>query len=565
MPNGRETESTKADRAETIEPPKKQRRRRKSISALKAEISSALIDANQGELLYVVSAQGIVLNVSAQFCHDTGYSKQELIGGPCTTFLVTKEPSVDTAQTKALLQIQKSVLKRKDGAQLVFFSKKLRVPTTTVAASATTTSKTVKNVQRLDNGLSEHFVVILFEHNCEKVPLPPTDYMRLFLPKSVQKHLKQQQYKSLVMPEAPSYVENYQGTVGFVDLIKFTQSVAEYSAQDGSDILQQYYGFFDTMCSEYKLQTIQGSALRYTFFSRNTKHVDAHAVNSVLLATGLINNLQKFEAKLQNTFSIKLRIGIASGTIRCSFFCLNGRRCNYCVWGETVNAASTLTTLAPSNGVLVSKSTYKMAKYYENLFFEGPVVSTKVKALQNFSMYSAWFSNSVRRCTDDSDSSANYTKFKDASTATVSQPLDSVSRCDNNDEDVMLFPNTHILIVDDVKVNNIVLAKMLEPYKCQVTACDNSQEVLELMETGISFDLCIFDVRMPELDGIELTKLVRQTWSSKQLPIVGLTSLNDIDSLTNCCDAGMNDVLYKPLDSVRLRALVCRWLMNKRS
>jgi CheY-like chemotaxis protein len=109
-----------------------------------------------------------------------------------------------------------------------------------------------------------------------------------------------------------------------------------------------------------------------------------------------------------------------------------------------------------------------------------------------------------------------------------------------------------VLVVEDNPVNQQVVAGLLGRRGYRTSAVNNGREALAALETG-TFDLVLMDVQMPELDGLETTRLIRQDKRWLTLPIVGLTAHATAGDRERCIEAGMNEHVAKP---VRLAALL---------
>ncbi len=118
----------------------------------------------------------------------------------------------------------------------------------------------------------------------------------------------------------------------------------------------------------------------------------------------------------------------------------------------------------------------------------------------------------------------------------------------------------HFLIVEDNSVNQIILKKLLLKHGAQVTVVENGQEALAACR-NIHFDMVLMDWHMPVMDGFEATRQIRQQLDHYQeVPIIGVTA-NVIDSETDShLQAGMNDVLTKPIKREELVPKLYEWL-----
>jgi len=122
---------------------------------------------------------------------------------------------------------------------------------------------------------------------------------------------------------------------------------------------------------------------------------------------------------------------------------------------------------------------------------------------------------------------------------------------------------THkVLVVEDNAVNQIVARKSLEHLGLTVDVANNGRHALERLAVA-DYDLVFMDCQMPELDGFDATKLIRQGGQgvrNPMVPIVAMTAHALKGDRERCIDAGMDDYMTKPLDQVELRAKVRRWL-----
>jgi two-component system, sensor histidine kinase RpfC len=107
-----------------------------------------------------------------------------------------------------------------------------------------------------------------------------------------------------------------------------------------------------------------------------------------------------------------------------------------------------------------------------------------------------------------------------------------------------------VLLVDDNRVNQRVFARILESAGHQVLTAENGEKALDVLEHEASrLDVVLMDFNMPELDGIEATKLFRlMNLGNARLPIVGLTADASAESDARWRDADMDGCLIKPVD-----------------
>lgn len=115
-----------------------------------------------------------------------------------------------------------------------------------------------------------------------------------------------------------------------------------------------------------------------------------------------------------------------------------------------------------------------------------------------------------------------------------------------NDAAITVDRQLHILVVDDVQVNRVILKRVLEQQGHTVVEAENGQEAVSLVGTEAfnqPFDAVFMDLCMPIMDGIEATRIIRINHSKFALPIVAYTS-NDLNTIEDLQD--FNSYLKKP-------------------
>ena len=105
-----------------------------------------------------------------------------------------------------------------------------------------------------------------------------------------------------------------------------------------------------------------------------------------------------------------------------------------------------------------------------------------------------------------------------------------------------------VLVAEDNIANQFVIKAILEKRDYQVTIVNDGQEALTVL-TNDKFDLVLMDMVMPVMDGVTAAKAIRQELYLNELPIIALTANAGLQDKEKCLEAGINDVLTKPLDS----------------
>ncbi|WP_171037818.1 hybrid sensor histidine kinase/response regulator [Dyadobacter luticola] len=104
----------------------------------------------------------------------------------------------------------------------------------------------------------------------------------------------------------------------------------------------------------------------------------------------------------------------------------------------------------------------------------------------------------------------------------------------------------NILIAEDILLNQKLIIWILNKLGYQPDLANNGLEVIEMMKLN-TYDLILMDLQMPEMDGLEATRIIRQTYGSRPL-IVALTANAMSEDRTKCIAAGMNDYMSKPIN-----------------
>jgi CheY-like chemotaxis protein/HPt (histidine-containing phosphotransfer) domain-containing protein len=116
-----------------------------------------------------------------------------------------------------------------------------------------------------------------------------------------------------------------------------------------------------------------------------------------------------------------------------------------------------------------------------------------------------------------------------------------------------------VLLVENNAINQLAAASMLTRLGCRVATADSGEKAIELVG-GQPFDLIFMDVQMPNMDGFEATRLIRQLDApAAATPIVAMTANAMEGDREKCLAAGMNDYLSKPVTKDDLTAILQRW------
>jgi CheY-like chemotaxis protein len=120
-----------------------------------------------------------------------------------------------------------------------------------------------------------------------------------------------------------------------------------------------------------------------------------------------------------------------------------------------------------------------------------------------------------------------------------------------------------VLIADDDVRNIFSLTKALEQHNMQVLSATDGKEALRVLAENPKVDVVLMDMMMPELDGYETTRTIREMSDYKQLPILAVTAKAMMGDREKCIAAGASDYISKPVDIDQLISLLRVWLYDK--
>jgi CheY-like chemotaxis protein len=120
-----------------------------------------------------------------------------------------------------------------------------------------------------------------------------------------------------------------------------------------------------------------------------------------------------------------------------------------------------------------------------------------------------------------------------------------------------------LLVVDDNKVNRLLLTRSLEQQGHSVASAENGRVALETLRRE-AFDLLLLDMEMPEMNGFEVLEQLKNDLQLRDLPVIVTSSLEGVESVVRCIELGAEDYLPKPVNPVLLKARIGASLEKKR-
>ena len=120
-----------------------------------------------------------------------------------------------------------------------------------------------------------------------------------------------------------------------------------------------------------------------------------------------------------------------------------------------------------------------------------------------------------------------------------------------------------VLVVDDDRVNRMLLTRSLESEGHRVRCVENGREALDVLRHD-PFDVVLLDIVMPELDGVAVLDRMKSDPALQDVPVIMISGVDATESVLRCIELGAEDYLPKPFDPVLLRARISAGLTKKR-
>ena len=140
------------------------------------------------------------------------------------------------------------------------------------------------------------------------------------------------------------------------------------------------------------------------------------------------------------------------------------------------------------------------------------------------------------------------------------RPATGLERLGSLDE---VLKNKTVLLADDDVRNIFSLTKILEHHNMKIIPAIDGKEALEKMNTHPEINIVLMDMMMPEMDGFESIRKIRQNPAYKNIPIIAITAKAMTGDREKCIQAGASDYISKPVDMDQLISLLRIWLYEK--
>ncbi len=149
------------------------------------------------------------------------------------------------------------------------------------------------------------------------------------------------------------------------------------------------------------------------------------------------------------------------------------------------------------------------------------------------------------------------------SSGIIKDVVSRISPLGEKDVPSMVAGRCCILVVEDNEMNRDLLTRHLERQGHIIRTAENGRQALEIMKEE-SFDLVLLDVLMPEINGYQVLKRLKQEERWRDIPVIMISALEEMDIVVRCIEVGADDYMGKPFNPVFLKARVNSCLERKR-
>ncbi|MCL2217128.1 MAG: ATP-binding protein [Defluviitaleaceae bacterium] len=158
------------------------------------------------------------------------------------------------------------------------------------------------------------------------------------------------------------------------------------------------------------------------------------------------------------------------------------------------------------------------------------------------------------------------------SIANVLSGRDAMYSLDNQQQEYFTAPDAKVLLVDDIETNLKVGQGLLKPYGMTIKTCLSGKEAVEAVVAG-EYDLVLMDHMMPEMDGVEAVKIIRNLAAGMgarvgekyaKVPIIALTANAIVGAKEMFLQNGFNDFLSKPIEVSKLNGVLSKWIPKEK-
>lgn len=145
----------------------------------------------------------------------------------------------------------------------------------------------------------------------------------------------------------------------------------------------------------------------------------------------------------------------------------------------------------------------------------------------------------------------------------TSSIIDTLERPEDTTSCSVSLTGKTVLIVDDDMRNIFALTALLELHQMNTVYAESGREAINLLKTHSEIDIILMDIMMPDMDGYETMRTIRQMQDYQTLPIIAVTAKVMKNDRQKCLEAGASDYIQKPVVPKQLLSLMRVWLYEE--
>jgi CheY-like chemotaxis protein/anti-sigma regulatory factor (Ser/Thr protein kinase) len=217
-----------------------------------------------------------------------------------------------------------------------------------------------------------------------------------------------------------------------------------------------------------------------------------------------------------------------------------------------------------------------MSEEFQKQLFQPYTQEDRVRSMKDMNSGTGLGLAIVKKIIDMMDGTIEVkSKINEGTTFTIHLLVDTIKRSEYVAEDIEknvevnkhVLKNKKILVCEDNKINQEIVQSLLEEEGIIVTIADDGftgKQLFEDSSIGL-YDCILMDIRMPIMDGYEVTQAIRsmKRADSKTVPIIAMTADAYEDDKKKCLDVGMNDHVAKPLNPLLLFSTLTKFIQEK--
>ena len=127
-------------------------------------------------------------------------------------------------------------------------------------------------------------------------------------------------------------------------------------------------------------------------------------------------------------------------------------------------------------------------------------------------------------------------------------------------ENPLPLKGKYILLAEDMEMNQILAQTLLEVQGAEITIAENGKIALQKLQQGPLPDLILMDIQMPEMDGYETTRMIRNNPAWQHIPILAMTANAMESDIRKCLATGMQGHIAKPIHEEKMLASILQFI-----